>query len=167
MQSVGKNLSLTLRAEPKAVAFARSSLNEFALAAGADRDQADAVRLAASEALTNAVLHAYADEPGNVYVTAALVSDELWVLIADDGRGLEPRTDRPGLGLGLGLIAQVSDELAIVPRATGGIEVRMRFDLVPSDHPGQGRTEAPRAAAGDQPGVRARAMGPRARQQYV
>ncbi len=170
MRSVGKNLSLTLRAVPGAVCFARSSLSEFALAAGADQDQADAVRLAASEALTNAVVHAYGDEPGNVYVTAALVSDEFWVLIADDGRGLEPRTDRPGLGLGLGIIAQVSDELAIVPRAGGGIEIRMRFDLVRPDRAGGGRSGASRdsrAPAGDELGPPARAASFRGRQLYA
>ena len=49
------------------------------------------------------------------------------MLIADDGCGLEPRDRPPGLGLGLGLIAQLSDHLAIAPRANGGTEVRMRF----------------------------------------
>jgi anti-sigma regulatory factor (Ser/Thr protein kinase) len=105
-------------------------LGDFALQAGAESRQVDAVRLASSEALTNAVLHAYRTEPGSVYVTAAVVAEELWVLVADDGCGLEPRAGRPGLGLGLGLIAQLSAELAIVPRASGGTEVRMRFNLV-------------------------------------
>lgn len=117
-------------AETDSVPSARRALSDFAAAAGAEPHQVEAVRLASSEALTNAVLHAYRGGPGSVYVTAAVVADELWVLIADDGCGLEPRADRPGLGLGLGLIAQVSDDLAIVPRAGGGTEVRMRFDLV-------------------------------------
>lgn len=129
MGSASKSLNLTLRAEPRSVSRARVLLREFAAAAGATPRQVDAVRLASSEAVTNAVLHAYRDQPGNVYVTAALVSDELWILVADDGCGLEPRTDRPGLGLGLGLISQVSDDLTIVRRAGGGTEVRMRFDL--------------------------------------
>ena len=45
-------------------------------------------------------------------------------------------TDRPGLGLGLGLISEVSDDFAIVSRATGGTEVRIRFNLVTADAPG-------------------------------
>ena len=130
-------LSLTIKAEPESVALARGALREFARAAGADQEQVDAVRLAGSEAVTNAVIHAYRAEPGEIQVTAAIVSDELWVLIADDGCGMEPRADRPGLGLGLGLIAQVSDELAIVPRASGGTELRMRFNI---GH--EGRTRA-------------------------
>lgn len=129
MPDTRKTLSLTYSAEPEAVPRARRALREFARAAGADQERTDLVALASSEAITNAVVHAYRGESGSVYVTAAVVSGELWILIADDGCGLEPRADRPGLGLGLGLISQVSDELAIVPRASGGTEVRMRFNL--------------------------------------
>jgi serine/threonine-protein kinase RsbW len=145
MRSVAHDLSLTVRAHPESVPRTRHTLSQFAVEAGADRAKVEAVRLATSEALTNAVLHAYPDEPGDVHVTAALVAEELWVLIADDGRGLGPRTDRPGLGLGLGLISQVTDELAIVPRAGGGTEVRMRFDLVRSPRAGMNRSDSPRA----------------------
>jgi anti-sigma regulatory factor (Ser/Thr protein kinase) len=152
MKDAAGTLSLTYTAEPGSVPLARSALREFALAAGASQQQVDSVRLAGSEAVTNAVVHAYRDRPGEIYVTAAVVSDGLWVLIADDGCGMEPRADCPGLGLGLGLISQVSDELAIVPRASGGTEVRMRFKI---------GTEEPtreRAAASDKresrPGAR-------------
>jgi stage II sporulation protein AB (anti-sigma F factor) len=103
---------------------------EFAIAAGVAARQVEAVRLASSEAFTNAVLHAYGDQPGRIDVTAAIVAGEIWVLIADDGHGMQPRSDRPGLGFGLGLIAQLADDLAIVPRASGGTEVRMRFNFV-------------------------------------
>jgi anti-sigma regulatory factor (Ser/Thr protein kinase) len=139
MDEAVNTLSLTIRAEPESVALARAALREFARAAGADQGQVDAVRLAGSEAVTNAVVHAYRDDSGDIYVTAAVVSDELWVLIADDGCGMEPRADRPGLGLGLGLIAQVSDDLAVVPRAGGGTEVRMRFNI---GDEGRARTRA-------------------------
>ncbi len=129
MGDAAKTLCLTYPAEPESVSRARRALREFAVEAGADQRQVDAVRLAGSEAVTNAVVHAYRKEPGNVYVTAVLVRTELCILIADDGCGLEPHTDRPGLGLGLGLISKVSDEVTIAPRAGGGTEVRMRFKL--------------------------------------
>jgi len=130
MQSVVRNLNETYDAEPGSVAEARSRLADFAAVAGASAEQVEAVRLAASEAMTNSVLHAYRGEPGLIYVNAAIVSGELWILISDDGCGLKPRADRPGLGLGLGLISQVSDDFAIVSRAAGGTEVRIRFNLV-------------------------------------
>lgn len=137
MDGATNMLSLVYEAEPESVPRARKAVRDFASAAGADSRQLDAVRLASSEAITNAVIHAYRGAPGSVYVTAAIVSDELWVLIADDGCGMEPRPDRPGLGLGLGLISQVSDELAIVARSGGGTEVRMRFRLQSGTRAGQ------------------------------
>jgi serine/threonine-protein kinase RsbW/stage II sporulation protein AB (anti-sigma F factor) len=89
----------------------------------------EAVRLAASEALTNAVLHAYPDGGGRVHVTALATSSELWLLIGDDGCGLRAGYKSAGLGLGLGLISQVSEEFLIVERSSGGLELRIRFAL--------------------------------------
>jgi anti-sigma regulatory factor (Ser/Thr protein kinase) len=133
MHSVVGNLNETYEASPRSVADGRAKLADFAANAGATPKQIDAVRLAASEAMTNSVLHAYRGGPGLIYVNAAVASGELWILIADDGCGLKPRTDRSGLGLGLGLISEVSDDFAIVSRATGGTEVRIRFNLVSCD----------------------------------
>jgi serine/threonine-protein kinase RsbW len=138
MQSVSNGLSATYEATPSSVADARAALAEFAADAGASDVQVDAVRLAASEAVTNAVLHAYRGGPGQIQVTAALAGRELWILVSDDGGGMQPRADRPGLGLGLGLISQVCDDMAIVPRSSGGIEVRILFKLaVTPEHPQQ------------------------------
>lgn len=133
MQSVAINLNETYEATPQAVAEARSQLADFARRAGATPEQTDSVRLAGSEAMTNAVLHAYRGEPGSIHVNAAVVTGQLWILVSDDGCGLEPRADKPGLGLGLGLISQVSDDFAIVSRASGGTEVRIRFNLDGAD----------------------------------
>jgi hypothetical protein len=37
--------------------------------------------------------------------------------------------DSTGLGIGLSLISSLSDDFAIVTRASGGTEVQMRFDV--------------------------------------
>jgi anti-sigma regulatory factor (Ser/Thr protein kinase) len=132
VQSVDQSLSQTYPAEPLSVGKARAFVGDFAAVAGATRRQVDDVRLATSEAVTNSVLHAYRGRPGSIYVTAVSAADEFWILIADDGCGLEPRSDRSGLGLGLGLISQVTDGLAIAARASGGTEVRMSFKLASS-----------------------------------
>ena len=133
MHDAGRNLNETYEASPRSVADGRSKLADFAAQVGATPSQVDAVRLAASEAMTNSVLHAYRGGPGLIYVNAAVASGELWILISDDGCGLRPRADRPGLGLGLALISEVSDDFAVVSRATGGTEVRIRFNLVTDD----------------------------------
>ena len=155
MQSVARNLDETYEATPYSVAAGRARLADFAAAVGATPSQIDAVRLAASEAMTNAVLHAYRGSPGLIYVNAAVASGELWILISDDGCGLKPRADTPGLGLGLGLISHLSDDFAIVSRATGGTEVRIRFNLVTAEPRAAGYSGAERwrRVSGHGPGL--------------
>lgn len=122
-------------AVPASVPLARQELVDFALRAGAREDQAQDIKLSASEALTNVVLHAYRGHQGSMHVRASIAGTELWVLIVDDGSGLRSRSDSPGLGVGLALIAHTSDGLTIVNRAGGGTEVRMRFALGDQDPP--------------------------------
>jgi anti-sigma regulatory factor (Ser/Thr protein kinase) len=129
MSVVGSTHSKSYPVVSAAIPEARSALTKLATSAGAAPDVVESVRLAVSEALTNVVLHAYDDDPGRIQVTAAALSDELWILISDDGRGLHARTDSPGLGLGLMLVSQVADDFSIVSRASGGTEVRIRFNL--------------------------------------
>lgn len=130
MDHPGGTLTRSYAAEAESVPLVRADIARFASEAGASEEQLDAVRLAVSEAVTNVVLHAYRWRAGRVYVTAAAVSGELWVLIGDSGCGMNAQSNSPGLGLGLGLISQESDGFTIVSRATGGTEVRMRFDLL-------------------------------------
>lgn len=133
----GEAVTESYLAVPDSVPRARTNLAALAAAAGASRQRVDEIRLAVSEAVTNAVVHAYRGRPpGRIQVTAAEVSGEMWVLIADDGSGLDARADSEGLGTGLALISQLSDDFAIVKRSSGGTEVRMRFDLVDASDAG-------------------------------
>jgi anti-sigma regulatory factor (Ser/Thr protein kinase) len=120
----------------ESVSQARRAVEGFAQRCGADPETLGVIRLAVSEACTNAVLHAYADrdEAGDFVVSAEVVpagrGDHLRVVVADDGRGMVPRLDSPGLGLGLPIIAQLAAafEVRRAP-AGGGTEICMRFPL--------------------------------------
>lgn len=90
-------------------------------------DHLDAVRSAVSEAVSNAVMHAYRSAQGRIHVTANVTGAELWVLVADEGCGFQTEARHPGLGWGLALIAQATDEFVLAERAQGGTEARMRF----------------------------------------
>jgi anti-sigma regulatory factor (Ser/Thr protein kinase) len=127
--SAGSTYTEEFPALPESVPRARTAVEGFALAAGAADEQLDNIRLAASEAVTNAVLHAYRGMSGSFQVTASYIPDELWLLVGDDGCGLGSGSDRGGLGLGLAVIAQVTDGFQIIRRANGGTEVQMRFRL--------------------------------------
>lgn len=129
MVDLAHRVSESYPAIPGSLPIARATVIAIAGEAGASAEQMDHIRLAVSEALTNAILHAYADGPGDIHLTATVAAGELWVLVADDGAGLRPRGDRSGLGLGLALIAYATDELTILRRSGGGTELRMRFSL--------------------------------------
>jgi anti-sigma regulatory factor (Ser/Thr protein kinase) len=124
-------LSESRRATPDTVPWARRLLVDFAAAAGMRGGRLEDVRLLVSEAVTNVVLYAYEESrPGEVHIIAAVVSGELWIVIADDGRGMHGTAeDRGGLGLGLALMAQFSDGFTIATRSSGGVEARMQFKL--------------------------------------
>jgi anti-sigma regulatory factor (Ser/Thr protein kinase) len=123
------NLTETYPAEAGSVPLARDAVCTLASGAGATASEMDSVRLAVSEALTNAVLHAYPEAAGELHVTAAVTGGELQVLVADDGEGLHAGGGSPGQGLGFALIALMSDTFTIAKRSGGGIEVRLGFKL--------------------------------------
>jgi serine/threonine-protein kinase RsbW len=129
--AVLENLSGSYPATPEVIGKLRQELAGFAAAAGLNGEALDDVRLAVSEAVTNVVRHAYSGEPGLVHVTAGLLANELWILIADDGCGFNTPSTDPGLGMGLVLITSVCHEFALAERADGGTEARMRFLLGP------------------------------------
>jgi anti-sigma regulatory factor (Ser/Thr protein kinase) len=88
------------------------------------------VALAVSEAMSNAVQHAYLDDadPGEVHVRAeAAAEDGLVLTVADDGRGMRPRPDSPGMGVGLPLVATLADSVEVDCRPGGGTCVVMVF----------------------------------------
>jgi anti-sigma regulatory factor (Ser/Thr protein kinase) len=145
--SPGSTYTEDFPAIPESVPKARAALAGFALAAGAAGDQLESIRLAVSEAITNAVLHAYPGATGTFQVTASYTPDELWVLIADDGAGLRPGSTRGGLGLGLAVIAQVADDFQIERRSSGGTQLQMRFRLRVADRPFHADGGSPRSAA--------------------
>jgi serine/threonine-protein kinase RsbW/stage II sporulation protein AB (anti-sigma F factor) len=128
---VTDRFSAVYPADPPSVSSIRHSLSDYARGLGVPDDVVSAAGLAVSEATTNAVVHAYADdpEPGHVAVQAGIDDGMLWVTVCDEGRGMRPRPDSPGLGLGLPLIAQMAASFEVHERDSGGTEVRMRFAL--------------------------------------
>jgi serine/threonine-protein kinase RsbW/stage II sporulation protein AB (anti-sigma F factor) len=123
-------MDLCFDATPQSVPQARRAVACWAVIEGAAGGDLDRIRLAVSEAVTNAVVHAYSAPTGGIVrVTAGGSAGELTVLVADDGCGIGAAPESPGLGLGLGVIEECCDALTISSRAAGGIQLEMRFRL--------------------------------------
>jgi serine/threonine-protein kinase RsbW len=90
------------------------------------------LKLALTEACTNAVRHAYDGGDGIVEIRYELHPDRLVVEVADDGEGfdLEPTATTAGDdelvegGLGIAIIRALADELEISGREQGGSTLR-------------------------------------------
>lgn len=117
-------------AGPDAVPRACAAVAWLAKAASLSEARLEAVRLAVAEAVTNAVVHAYAGGRGWVHLTAALAKDELIVSVADDGCGPRRAPRARQRGWGWTVIAASSDEFSISQRTNGGTQVEVRWGLV-------------------------------------
>ena len=111
------------------VALARRSVARWLHGVVADQLLIGDIALAVSEACTNAVVHGYPnDETGAFRVCVSHAGETVLVTVSDDGGGMIPRPDSPGLGLGLPLMSTLSERLEVRSAALGtGTVVQMRF----------------------------------------
>jgi serine/threonine-protein kinase RsbW len=131
MDAFGLHTAHCFHARSDAIARARRAAVAFAREHAVPADQLDDIALAVSEATTNVVMHAYRDreDPGTFTLGLDLEGGSLLIDVRDDGVGMRPREDSPGMGFGLPIIANVADAYALVPTDDGGTWLSMRFDL--------------------------------------
>ncbi|HEX8159064.1 MAG TPA: ATP-binding protein [Solirubrobacteraceae bacterium] len=123
-------LRRALPAVPASVPELRAQVAEFVSAAGVRDPQLAAVKLAVTEAVSNAVVHAYSGSaPGEVRVVTFIRDGTVYVTVSDDGAGMLPRLDSPGLGIGLPFIVNSADTLQIGVSEHGGTELQMTFRM--------------------------------------
>jgi serine/threonine-protein kinase RsbW len=128
--TVTPDLELKLPARAENVAVVRHAFGGFAEALAVDEQTLADIKLAITEACTNVVIHAYEEEEdGSLEVDASIDDRLLTVVIRDRGRGIVPRPDSPGLGLGLPLIATLAETLELGKDEADHTEVRMTFAL--------------------------------------
>ena len=131
--SVRPGATWVLPAEPSAVGELRHRAAEFASTAGASDEVTQAIALAVSETVTNAVVHAYDGEHrGQVRVGCHVDGERFVVEVADEGAGIGSGHGYPGIGHGLAMVGALAQTLNI---ATGpdrrGTAVTMAFGPVP------------------------------------
>ena len=122
---------LSMPARPEGVGVVRQALSGMADALDVDPVVLADMKMAVTEACTNVVVHAYEDSDGVLEVDMLADDAALTINVRDHGSGIHPRPDRsrevPALGLGLPLIAALSDAFELRGSAGQGTEVRMTF----------------------------------------
>jgi serine/threonine-protein kinase RsbW len=125
---------LTIPAKPEYITLSRLALSGLSRVRPLAEDTLADLKLALTEACSNSVRHAYADDQGHVAISFELQEDRLIVEVADDGAGFEPDSvagngDRVELaegGLGIAIIRSIADEVEIGGGANGRGS-RLRF----------------------------------------
>jgi anti-sigma regulatory factor (Ser/Thr protein kinase) len=123
------DLEITLPARAENVAVVRHAVGGLGEVLEVDDQTLSDIKLAVTEACTNVVVHAYPEAEGPMGLRASIDERRLYLVVTDRGRGIVPRPDSPGLGLGLPLIATLAESLEL---GTGDFEetqVLMTFDL--------------------------------------
>lgn len=116
--------------------FARSALAAFAAQADPTLDELADLKTALSEAVTNCIVHAYADTIGPVTLTASLYEDgTLRIVVADRGCGIpdvakamEPLFTTGGeerAGLGFAVMESFMDSVKVRSAPGKGTRVTM------------------------------------------
>jgi serine/threonine-protein kinase RsbW len=129
------DMQLALPARAENIAIVRHAFGALGDAYALDAQTLSDIRLAVTEACTNVVVHAYPDRgDGPMEVLATLGGQELTVVVRDEGKGIGPRPDSPGLGLGLPLIASLTESVQLTRDREERTEVRMTFSLTDAPH---------------------------------
>jgi len=126
-RGVGSFLSQQLPAEPASLPRIRHSAATALAEIGiSDGEFVGGVALALSEAVGNAIQHAYPDAAGRMEVSMLQDDHEIIVTVADTGVGIDHAADSPGLGVGLELIGRLTTTWTVRSGA-GGTTITMHF----------------------------------------
>jgi serine/threonine-protein kinase RsbW len=136
MEAEAASLSLKLAAEPQNVRQARDEAASYAEGLGLDPTGVEDLKTIVSEACSNIVRHAYADDATDrpMEVSMDKSEGELTVTVRDSGTGIRPPTGaRPSsLRLGFILMGSLADFMQLRTGRGQGTELLLK---VPLHHP--------------------------------
>jgi serine/threonine-protein kinase RsbW len=128
----GQAVRLTIPAKAEYITLGRLALTGLSRLGGLPQETVADLKLALTEACSNAVRHAYPGRDGKVEIVYELQNDRLVIEVVDDGEGFAPgnRVDDldefEGGGLGIAIIRSLADELEI-GTGVAGRGSRLRF----------------------------------------
>jgi serine/threonine-protein kinase RsbW len=134
------DVRMTMPARPEGVGVVRQALAGLADALAIEAPVLADMKMAVTEACTNVVVHAYEESDGMLEVEMLADAETLTIVVRDHGTGIQPRPARSepaALGLGLPLIAALSDSFELRGGTGEGTEVRMTFEYERDGNPGE------------------------------
>ena len=138
-------VSIRIKGIPENESFARSAIAAFCLSSDPSMETISDVRTAVSEAVTNSVVHGYADREGDVLIDAEIKNDVLTVRVIDYGIGIvdvetavkdfvTSREEDERSGLGFTIMKTYMDTLQVESKLGAGTTVFMTKELIHADH---------------------------------
>ncbi|MCM3566726.1 anti-sigma F factor [Neobacillus mesonae] len=134
-------MSLQFSALSQNESFARVTVAAFIAQLDPTMDELTEIKTVVSEAVTNAIIHGYENDPeGIVYITVTIEDNTIDMTIKDVGVGIvdveEARqplfTTKPDLersGMGFTIMENFMDEVEVLTQPGSGTEVRLRKHL--------------------------------------
>jgi serine/threonine-protein kinase RsbW len=131
MNSKNAVINLTIPAKAEYITLGRLALTALARVRELPEETLADLKLALTEACSNAVRHAYSTNEGTVEILYELQTDRLIVEVCDQGRGFVPPSGLEEIdfgegGLGIAIIREIVDDLEISEKIGGGS--RLRFE---------------------------------------
>lgn len=122
--------------------FARTAVSAFVSQLDPLVSQLADIRAAVSEAVTNCIVHAYADSEGagKITITAKLSEDTAYIKIKDNGCGIEnikqameplftTKPDEERTGLGFAVMESCADKVKVSSGKNKGTTVNLTFKI--------------------------------------
>ncbi len=120
--------------------FARTVISAFVLELDPTMQELSELKTAVSEAVTNAVIHAYGEKNGIITMEGKITEDTVEIIISDKGKGIEdielamepmyteaPEAERSGLGFTI--MQTFTDELDVESMPGKGTKITMRKSI--------------------------------------
>ena len=120
--------------------FARMTIAGFISSLDPTIEELADIKTAVSEAVTNAIVHAYEDEIGKIVIKAQITDRTVVIQVKDNGKGIEDitkakeplYTSKPDLersGMGFTVMESFMDKLTVRSKVGKGTTVIMRKTL--------------------------------------
>lgn len=123
--------------------FARIAIAAFIAPLNPTIEELNDIKTAVSEAITNAIIHGYADKSGKIFLTCKIIGREVVIKIEDNGIGIddvkkamEPLyTSKPDMersGIGFTVMETFMDKIFVESKKNFGTTIIMSKNLIAS-----------------------------------